>query len=104
MRERIRELTERYGQQVTLRTKEGETQVRAFLQLVTQRGDWTAMTKIGSIDERQWMYLGQSPLEAGDRVSWNQMEFVVESSHPWAVGETILYWWALLERAKEASV
>ena len=36
-------------------------------------------------------------------MTWNGVTYRVRSSRPWSVGETQLYWWAALERAKEAA-
>lgn len=99
----IREIMDRYGQRVTLRRGDGETETRAFLQPVTERREQEAgePTALGTVDERLWLYLGRETVDAGDRVLWNGMELRVRSSRPCYAGETLLYWRASLERAKE---
>ena len=103
MKDQIREILDRHGQKVTLRTAEGETQARAFLQPVTERKEQVpdGMTSIGWLDGRRWLYLGQTEVCPGDGLTWNGMVFRVASSRPYQIGETLLYWWASLEREAE---
>lgn len=105
MRQMIEEVLRRYGQTVTVHLAGGDTAVRAFLQPVTGRQEQvpSEMTGLGAVDGRLWLYLGQTAVEPGDRMTWNGVTFRVRSSRPWSVGETQLYWWAALERAKEAA-
>ena len=56
------------------------------------------------MDGRLWLYLGQAALETGDRVHWEDRAFRVRSSRPYYIGETLVYWWASLEAAKEAAL
>lgn len=99
----IQAVMDRHGQRMTLRRKDGETETRAFLQPVTERREQEAgePTALGTVDERRWLYLGRCAVDTGDRVLWNGMELQVCSSRPYYAGETLLYWWASLERAKE---
>lgn len=99
----IREIMDRHGQRMTLRRGDGDVETRALLQPVAERREREAgaMTALGAVDERLWLYLGRSAVDTGDRVSWNGMELRVRSSRPYYAGETLLYWWASLERAKE---
>lgn len=99
----MRAVMDRHGQRMTLRRKDGETETRAFLQPVTERKERETgdVSPLGRLDERRWLYLGRCAVDAGDRVLWNGMEFQVCSSRPYYAGETLLYWWASLERAKE---
>lgn len=78
---------------------------RAFLQPVASKSEQMPedMTGLGAIDGRLWLYLGQTGVEAGDRMTWNGTEFSVRSSRPYYAGDTLLYWWAALERANEAA-
>jgi len=105
MNGQVREILRRYGQTVTLRTGGGEAESRAFLQPVTQKQEQVPamMTALGAVDGRLWLYLGETAVEADDRVLWNGVEFRVRSSRPYYIGETLLYWWASLEQAKEAA-
>lgn len=104
MTEWIREVLARYGQEAVIRTAEGDVPVRAFLQPVTERREQVpgAVTGIGWIDERLWLYLGQAEVAEGDTVLWNGVPFRVRSSRPYYIGETLTHWWAALEREKEA--
>ena len=100
----IREILGRHGQLVTIRTERGaEVETRAFIQPVTERkeADPEMQTGLGAVDGRLWLYLGQKAVESKDRIRWNGMEFRVRSGRPYYMGETVLYWWASLERAKE---
>jgi len=104
MKRQVQEILGRFGQQVILRPDGDALVVRAFLQPVTRRDEQMPeeMTELGSIDGRLWLYLGTEEAADGDTLRWNGMEFRVRSSRPWYVGDELLYWWASLERAKEA--
>ena len=41
--------------------------------------------------------------EPGDRVAWGGFRFRVRSSRPWYLGTELVYWWASLEREREAA-
>lgn len=105
MKRMIEEILRRYGQAVTVHLSDGDAVVRAFLQPITGQGEQvpSEMTGLGAVDGRLWLYLGQAAVEPGGRMTWNGIEFRVRSNRPWSVGETQLYWWAALERAKEAA-
>lgn len=94
-----------WGQTVTFRTAEGETEGKAFLQPVTKAGERvpTGMTALGWEDERQWLYLGTEQVRRGDAILWNGQEFRVTSGRAYYIGEELNHWWALLEQAKEAA-
>lgn len=102
----IREIVSRYGQEVTIRTANGQVSDRAFLQPVTEREEQVpdAMTGIGWIDGRLWLYLGKMPVGPTDQVLWNGTAFHVRSSRPYYIGETLAYWWASLEEEREAAL
>ena len=101
----MREILERYDQRVTVETAAGTETVRAFLQPWTRREetDPEAWTGLGAVDGRLWRYLGQAAVETGDRIIWEGHTFRVRSSRPYDIGGTRVYWWAVLERAKEAA-
>ena len=105
MKKAIQEILDRYGQSVTVHLADGDVVVRAFLQPVTRSDEQAPeeMTELGSVDGRLWLYLGQMAVEAGDQMTWNGTNFLVRSSRPYSIGETLLYWWAALEEAKEAA-
>ena len=102
----FREILSRYGQEVTVRTADGEVPARAFLQPVTAKEEQVpdAVTGIGWIDGRLWLYLGKMPVGLLDRVLWNGTTFRVRSSRPYHIGETLTYGWASLEAEREAAV
>lgn len=104
MKDRMRDVLRRWGQTVTVQTAEGEKETRAFLQPLTRRDESVPqeMTTLGGVDGRLWRYLGAQAVDIGDGVCWNGMEFRVRSSRPWGAGGEVLYWWAVLERVKEA--
>lgn len=105
MKNWVQDVLARYGQETVIRTAEGEASARAFLQPVAEKREQVpgAMTDIGRIDERLWLYLGQAAVSEGDTVQWNDMSFRVRSSRPYYIGETLTHWWAALEREKEAA-
>jgi len=104
MKKQLQEILRRFGQQVILRPDRDALTVRAFLQPVIRRDEQMpeTMMELGSIDGRLWLYLGTEEAADGDILDWNGLEFRVRSSRPWYVGDELLYWWASLERAKEA--
>lgn len=106
MKKHVREILHRYGGSVVLRPGEYESVTRAFVQPVCRTGEQVPgeMTALGSLDERLWLYLGEAETAEDDRLLWNGTVFRVRSSRPWYVGEELLYWWAVLEQAKEAAV
>ena len=101
----IGEILEKYGQHVSVQTADGVAATRAFLQPVTEKGEQVpeTVTPIGWVDGRLWVYMGQVPVEEDDRIFWAEEEFRVRSSREYQLGESSLYWWAALERAKEAA-
>ena len=101
----VREILQRYGQTVTVRNIDGERAVKAFLQPVVQKGERvpSAITGIGTMDERLWLYIGQTALNAGDQIVWNERAFRVQSSRLYSIGELTMYWWASLEQEREAA-
>ena len=102
----VRDILARHGQRVTLEHDGTAEEGRAFLQPVSQKSeaDPTTVTEIGTVDGRLWLYLGQAALETGDQVTWENRTFRVRSSRPYYIGETLVYWWASLEAAKEATL
>ena len=105
MKECIREIVERYGQTATLCGAAGETEIRAFVQPVTERREQLPgeMCAIGALDGRLWMYLGQAEVCPGDGILCGGQRFRVRSSRAYHVGEDLLYWWASLEQEREAA-
>ena len=65
------EILEHYGQTVTLRSRDGEKSVRAFIQPAAARDETVPgeQTSIGWIDERLWRYTGLEEVQPGDNES-----------------------------------
>ena len=83
------EILERYGQTVTLRSRDGEKSVRAFIQPAAARDETVPgeQTPIGWIDERLWRYTGLEEVQPGDTVIWRGRSFRVRSSREHARAE-----------------
>ena len=93
----VRQVLERYGQDVTVDTADGERTVRAFLQPMTERDERARsdVTSIGWVDGRLWLYLVQTALEA--------TRFRVRSCRPYYIGHALSHYWAALEQEREAA-
>ena len=101
----VRQVLERYGQEVTLHHEGTETALRAFLQPVTEKGERVpdTATALCWLDGRQWLYLGQASLETGDTLTWKGLTFQVRSCRPYYIGEALCHYWAALEKEREAA-
>ena len=101
----VRQVLERYGQDVTVDTADGERTVRAFLQPMTERDERARsdVTSIGWVDGRLWLYLGQMVLGEADHVMWNGLTFRVRSCRPYYIGGRLSHYWAALEQEREAA-
>lgn len=99
------EILEHYGQTVTLRSRDGEKSVRAFIQPAAARDETVPgeQTPIGWIDERLWRYTGLEEVQPGDTVIWRGRSFRVRSSREHALSDEINHWWALLEPERRAA-
>ncbi len=99
------EILEHYGQTVTLRSRDGEKSVRAFIQPAVARDETVPgeQTPIGWIDERLWRYTGLEEVQPGDTVIWRGRSFRVRSSREHALSDEINHWWALLEPERRAA-
>ena len=89
------EILEHYGQTVTLRSRDGEKSVRAFIQPAAARDETVPgeQTPIGWIDERLWRYTGLEEVQPGDTVIWRGRSFRVRSSREYALSDEINHWW-----------
>lgn len=101
----VRQVLERYGQDVTVDTADGERTVRAFLQPMTERDERARsdVTSIGWVDGRLWLYLGQTALEEGEALAWGATRFRVRSCRPYYIGNALSHYWAALEQEREAA-
>ena len=99
------EILERYGQTVTLRSRDGEKSVRAFIQPAVARNETVPgeQTPIGWMDERLWRYTGLEEVQPGDTVIWRGRSFRVRSSREHALSDEINHWWASLEPERRAA-
>lgn len=96
-----------YGQTVTVfRVQEDARTVRAFLQGGRDAGEATpfAVTALGTVDDRTWIYLGTAQVEPGDTVAFAGEKFTVQNSQAVWIGDEISHWWAALTPQKEAAV
>ena len=89
------EILERYGQTVTLRSRDGEKSVRAFIQPAVARNETVPgeQTPIGWIDERLWRYTGLEEVQSGDIEAFGENEPVatIEGQKSYTVELTRLY-------------
>lgn len=101
----VRQVLDRYGQEVTVESGMETRAIRAFLQPMTEQGEEARgdPTPLGWTDGRLWLYLGQTALEAEDTLAWNGMTFRVRSCRPYCIGQELSHYWAALERKREAA-
>lgn len=101
----VRQVLERYGQDVTVDTADGERTVRAFLQPMTERDERARsdVTSIGWVDGRLWLYLGQTALERGKPWPGRPRASRVRSCRPYYIGNALSHYWAALEQEREAA-
>ena len=99
-------ILERYGQSVTLKNKDGEQEIRAFLQPEKARTETVPgeQTPIGWVDERLWSYIGLAAVEPGDIIRQGDTAYRVRSSRAFRLGNTVHHWWASLEAEREAAI
>ena len=109
MKARLERAMERYGQTVTLASRDGDEaqKIRAFLQpvLKTQAEPPVAVTPLGPVREHRWLYIGRADLEVrtGDRMSCGGVKLVVQETQPVYWQDEAFYWRAILRREKEAA-
>ena len=98
-------ILERYGQSVTLKNKDGEQKIRAFLQPEKAREEGVpgTITPIGWVDDRLWSYIGLAAVEPGDIIRQGNTAYRVRSSRAYWLGDQVHHWWALLETEREAA-
>ncbi len=96
-----------YGQTVTVfHAQEDARTVRAFLQGGRDAGETApfAVTPLGTVDDRTWIYLGTAQVEPGDTVAFAGDTYMVQNSQAVWIGDEISHWWAALTPQKEAAV
>ena len=58
---------------------------------------------IGWLDGRLWLYLGETPVETGEILCWQDRHFRVRSGRSYCLGAQAVVCWAVLEEAKETA-
>ena len=103
MREALERALRDYGQAATIRHGETATACRAFLQpvLPKRQEEPREDTTLGSVDARRWVYIGTAEVARYDTVEGCGMSFLVKEATPVYLGDTILYWHAVLWKARE---
>lgn len=105
MQELFYPVLRRYGREAMVEHNGSKSGRLALVQPVTgERGPQESGGPLGRVDERLWLYIGQGPLEAGDSVMWNEMQFLVQSAAEVLVGDRVSHWQAALRRKREAAV
>ena len=106
MRRCFSALLARWGQTVCRELPGQEAQRwKAFVQPVPGRQgeDERAFTPLGSVDERRWVYIGTMEVARYDTLEGCGGAFLVKEATPVYLGDEILYWHAMLWRAKEVA-
>ena len=94
----------RYGRTVSVVRAGGAEERTALVQPVTGSEEvQESGGPLGRVDERLWLYLGQGPLERGDRVVWREQAFTVQNAAEVRVGERLSHWQAVLRLEREAA-
>lgn len=101
MTARLDHIFRKYGQAVTV----NGTAARAFFQPAreTEKAAPFAVTSLGTVDNRQWTYLGRTKAGLGDRVEFQGRTYTVRNCEEIRLRDEAVYWWAvLMERRKAA--
>lgn len=101
MRGMLERILNRYGQETAVNGQ----WTRAFVQPEREQDKAApfAVTPIGAVDDRDWVYLGQRAVAPGDRVETEEGAFTVRSARPARLGGEVVYWWAALRAEREAA-
>ena len=106
MKETIHALCEQWGQNVSREST--DERWKAYVQPVRQknRHEDRAVTPIGDVDWRRWLYIGPSdrPLQEGETILAGEDRFCVRERAAEYLGGEALYERAILIKAKEAAV
>lgn len=84
----VKSVMERYGQTLRIETADATEDVQAFLQPLTENSERvpSAVTSLGWLDTRLWLYLGREKLTDGDAVAWGESDFGCARPGPMAWG------------------
>lgn len=98
----VREILNRWGEQVTICRDGEEYSVRAFVQPAGEdRGKMPeTFTAAGWVDGRLWVFLGLDEARSGDVVRWRDLSFRVRSGRGYYAGGVLGCWQAVLERER----
>ena len=101
MKPSIARILRKYGQTV----KVNGTETRAFIQPAREKEKAAPfeVSSLGAVDDRKWMYLGETELKLGDRVEFRGRGYTVRSCESVHIGDEIVYWWASLKAEREAA-
>lgn len=105
----IDRILSQYGQNaVAERRGSGEkASVCAFIQPVLRQreGIPATATPLGAVSRQRWLYIGSGgfPLSPGDHISSGGLELTVQEAQALYCRDTLVYYWALLRRRREAA-
>lgn len=101
MRRTLGRILERYGQEAAVNGQ----RTRALIQPKRERDKSApfAVTPIGAVDDRDWVYLGQAEVSPGDRVETEDGAFLVRNARAARLGGEVVYWWAAMRAEREAA-
>ena len=93
------------GRTVKLYRGAEEMEVCAFVQMLCWQGNDAPEkdTEFGAADLRRWLYIGPKDwaLQAGDTVSFDGTDYIVQNAAAVYVGAEKSHWWAILRAARE---
>ena len=100
------DILERFGQDVTLRSAEGDVSVKALVQPCLERNREQEIPGPLGLERRErFRYMGpaEHPLSMDTVVEWKDRTYRVQSTH--LVGEGVCaHWWAILCPGDEVAV
>lgn len=105
MRNWVRTLLERWGEDVSISCKDGAPRTtKALIQPVSERREGVpeSETPVGWTDERLWLYVGLDELHDGDTLCWRDLTFRVRSGRGFFLGGALCHWQAVLEQERGA--
>ena len=98
---RLDRILRKYGQAVTV----NGTAARAFFQPAREKTKTApfTVTSLGTMDDRQWTYLGRTEVKLGDRVEFEGRAFAVRNCEGLRLGNEAICWWAVLTARRKAA-
>lgn len=90
---------EQYGQELILRSQNGETHIRAFFQPVDEKAPGVHPTALGVAPAGKFLYLGppEQKLTGAEKLEWNGKSFRILRHRSYWVGDRMAYRWAVCE-------